>query len=336
MGLSLLALGSTLLRSRRPIGVLALSAASLALVVWLLTPSTYVATATFIPQGVEPGGSSVSGIAVALGVRVPDAEGLWGTPVYAELLRSRSLLGRLALDTMVVAEEGHRRVPIMDLLEIEAATPEWRLERAVRRLQRLVAASEDKKLNAVQVQVATEWPSVSLAVVQNLLRGINDFNIETRKSQATAERKFAEEQAVEAERALREAEIRHQDFLMRNRAMSTAVLTFENDRLQREVALRQQLYTSLLQNREEARIREVRETPVITVLDGPVLPVRPESRGWLKVLLVGGVTGLGVGVLIALLAGELASATRAQSAEALEFRRLLREATPRALRRRSP
>ena len=49
-------------------------------------------------------------------------------------------------------------------------------------------------------------------------------------------------------------------------------------RLQREVELQQQLVIGLAQQYEESRIREVRDTPVITVIEHPALPARADSR----------------------------------------------------------
>jgi len=249
-------------------------------------------------------------------------------------LRSRALLGPIALDTVAVVEEGGRRVAMPDLLEVRESSPEKRADRAVRALERIVTSREAKGLGAVEVTVTTRWPSVSLALAARLVRGVNQFNVETRKSQAAAERQFVEGRAGEAERALREAEDRLQSFLQRNRITGSPELEFARDRLQREVSLRQQTYTSLLQSREEARIREVRDTPVITVLEEPRLPVLPEARRVLLKGTMGGMAGGMLGVLIAFLAQGVAGARRQPSADAREFLQLVGESTPRFLRRR--
>jgi len=55
-------------------------------------------------------------------------------------------------------------------------------------------------------------------------------------------------------------------------------LLFERDRLQRVVSLRERVAASLAESNEQARIDEVRNTPVITVVDQPVLPAFPDRR----------------------------------------------------------
>jgi len=333
---SLLAVGSVLLRWRRTVVSLVVAGGFLGIALGLVRSRAYVSAATFIPQGSDA--STVSGLALAasqFGIRLPSsASGTWGPPVYVDLLRSQVLLEPIALDTVVVVEEGGRRAAVADLLRVGARRPARRTELAVRELARAVDAAEVRRLGAVRVSVSTRWPSVSLALSERLVRGVIAFNLDTRKSQAAAERQFVEGLAGEAERALREAEDRLQRFLQRNRAIADSPeLEFENGRLEREVALRQQVYTSLLQSREEARIREVRDTPVITVLEAPRLPVVGESRRLVSKGVLGGLAGVVLGLLVAFLGEELAGARRESSGEALEFFELVEEATPRFLRR---
>lgn len=334
--ISLFALGSVLLRWRRWIVVLGLSGAALGLVFGLLSHRVYVSTATFIPQSSETDATSALSLAARqIGIGVPSSGGVWSPAVYVELLRSHALLEPVALDTVVVAEDAHRRVALMDLLKIKAQTPELRVDRAVRALGELVSVNEDRAVDAVNLSVTTQWPSVSLALARQLLIGVNQFNLETRKSQAIAEREFVEAQAADAERALRDAEDRLEAFLERNRNYSgSPELGLARDRLQRDVTMRQTLYTTLAQNLEQAKIREVRDTPVITILDKPRLPVISESRRLLLKLVGGGAGGLILGVLIAFLGNALNGMRRDQSMAAVEFFGLAREVLPAFLRRK--
>jgi uncharacterized protein involved in exopolysaccharide biosynthesis len=104
--------------------------------------------------------------------------------------------------------------------------------------------------------------------------------------------------------------------------------------MQREVSRRQEVYTSLLQSREEAKIREVRELPVITVLERPRVPVVGESRKTVLKVLMGGLAAGMIGVVIAFVAHAMAGAKRESGDEAREFFELIDAARPRFLRRR--
>ena len=331
----MLTLAIVLLRRRKLIIGLGIAFALLGLAMGLTSTRVYESTATFIPQASE---ASVSGLAAAasqLGIRIPSSGGgSWGPPIYVELLRSSALLEPITDDTLTVVEQGGRRVALMDLLNVHDPNALKRTDAGIHALEKLVTVAEIRTLGAVRLSVATPWPSVSLTLAQQLLNGVNRFNLETRKSQAAAELQFVEVQAKETESALRAAEDRLQSFLQQNRAISgSPELAFERDRLQRDVSLRQQVYVSLLQSREEARIREVRDTPVITVLEDPRLPVVGKPRNSLQKGILGGIAGVLIGVMIAFLLERVALARSAPTNAAQEFFALAREATPRLLRR---
>ncbi len=309
----------------------ALFGAVLALAWGLLTPRHYMSSATFVPQASEA--ESVSSLAAAasqLGIGLPATGNAWGPPVYAELLESSPLLTAIAADTFVVAEDQGQRRALTDLLKIDGPTPALRLDRAVHALQKdVLAVSTDKNTNSTKVTVTTRWPSVSLALAQELLKAVAQFNLETRRSQAKAEREFVETQVKDAEHNLRTAEDTLQGFLELNRSVTGSPrLEFARDRLQREVGMRQTVYTTLMQSLQQARIREIRDTPVITMLEAPQLPIAAVSRYLAVKILLGGFTGTVIATLLAFLAMIASSARRLPSEDAHEFFGLLESTAP--------
>ena len=251
----------------------------LGLTLGLTAGQVYKSEATFIPQGAQDVGA-LAGLGAQFGIRLPSGGGnAWGPPVYVALLRSPTLLTPIATDTFPITEE-NRRAALMDLLKIQGPSEPVRAMYTVMRLQQIVRVDEDRRLNAVRISVTTDWPSLSYELVTRLVEAVNQFNLQTRRSQASAERQSADAQAATAERALREAEDRLQVFLQENRGglSATPRLQFTRDRLQKDVDLKEQVYSSLLQSREEARLREVRDTPVITILEAPRLAVVREPR----------------------------------------------------------
>jgi len=335
--ITLLALATIMLRGRRTILSMAAAGLVLGVAFGLLMPRTYTSTATFIPQDSEEGGSDIARAASQLGFNISNGSGGWGPAVYVELLQSRVLLEPIAVDTLQVPEEGGKRIAVSDLLDVSASGAR-KTDLTVRALGDHIAASEEKSLNGVKLSVTTKWPSVSYTLAERLVSGVGRFNVERRKSQAAAERQLVENLANEAAAALRASEDELQAFLQRNRGgtQGSPQLAFDRDRLQRQVDLRQQIYTSLLQNREQARIREVRDTPVITVLEDPRLPVVPESRKVVMKGIFGLIGGTLLGMLVAFLAQGLAGARIAPNKEEREFFELLAAATPRFRRRRAP
>jgi hypothetical protein len=233
------------------------------------------------------------------------------------------LLKPLAADSVIVREETGRKRAVADLLDVDGPDSPLRIHRTMTRLRKIINVVEDKNIAAVHVEVTTRWPSVSYELTQWLVRAVDRFNVQTRKSQASAERHFADSIASAAERALRSAEDRLQLHIQQNRVIaSSPEVAFERDRLQRDVAVRQQIYLALAQSAEQAKINEVRDTPVITLLDRPQLPIVPEPRRAILKTLVAGVLGVLIGAALGFVIDRLRDARRAGTEEANEFARL--------------
>ena len=299
---AVLPLANVLLRERRLLVRLPLTLAVLVVCVGLLLPRSYTAVASFAPQSAGGSLSSLTGLAAQFGIAVPTDEAANSPDFYADLLRSAQLL-RAMVDTSYVYLDGADtvRATLVQVFDISEATPERSREKAVKRLGQQMQVSTALKTGVVTV--AVEAPAADLAeqLVRSALDLVNAFNLRTRQTRATAERQFVEARVTEAQQNLREAENRLQAFLMTNRTFANAPqLQFQFDRLQRDVGMRQDVFTKLVQAFEQARIDEVRNTPVITIVEAPIRPVRPDSRHLaLKALLAIFIGGF-VGMLIAL------------------------------------
>lgn len=324
--LSLFAVGTTLLRNRwRLARWMAVGAILAALtIIWQLP--VYMASASFIPQGNDAARSGLAGIAGQFGVSLPVSNPTSTPEFYTRILTSHVLLESIASDTFVVKELGGRRIPFLDLFKIPRGTMMRRLELGVTQLNKIVSVSVDKGNAIVELSVTTPWRSVSLGIANALVSGVNEYNQRTRQGQAAAERRFVEGRVAMAGTDLRAAEDRSQAFLMKNRLFGgSPELAFERDRLQRDVSLKQQLFTSLTLAYEDARLREVRDTPVITLLEPPSAPTVPQPRGRLKRAFLGLLLGAFVGTLIVLTTAAMDRRRAEGNADASHFIDSLRD-----------
>jgi uncharacterized protein involved in exopolysaccharide biosynthesis len=243
--------------------------------------------------------SGLSALASQFGIGVTTGEPAQSPQFYAELLTSRELMGRLVADTFAVADG--TRGTLADLLAIRDDDPAKRREQTLATLAGRISTSVTRETGMVRLQVRTPWPDLSAAVADRLIALVNEFNLETRRSSAASVVRFVEEWLKDAEASLRSAEGEFRDFLEANRQFERSPqLVFENDRLQRLVAQRQQIYTDLQQSLENARIMQVRDTPVITVVERPEAPVYPDSRGVVLRVLLGLAIGAVAGIVIGL------------------------------------
>jgi len=303
----------------------------------LLLPPRYTATVTFVPEqrapsrggGAAGGGAGLVGLAGQLGIPL-GMDPTQSPRFYAEVLTSRELLSRVLLTKF--ADPRHPAagdsVPLLAILRVwggiwGAKSAADSLDRGVRKLARRVSARVDIQTYLVYLSVTTRYPDLSAAVATRFIEYLNEFNATKRESQARARRQFVEQRILDGARELHAAEDDLRRFHERNRAwQESPELSAEEGRLHMQVNILQEVYLTLRRDYEQARIEEVNDTPVITVVDPAVSPVR-QSR-WREVLvLLAFVLGGVIGVVGAWTGGRLDRLRREEQDGYREFTGLL-------------
>lgn len=300
---SMFYIGTVLLRRRGRILAFMLAGGILSALPVLFQGLSYTSKASFIPQQANGSQSGLQGLAGQLGISVGGGGSSPESPLfYSELLKSPVILRKIAQDSFAVDEVRGPRQSFLDLMRVAGGTPNARIDRGVDLLLRMMSVELGRETGVVSVAVTSAWPSISAKIANAAIDGINNFNLNTRRTQASDEREFTEARLGEARLRLRVAEDRLEDFLKGNReVLNSPQLTFQRDRLQRSVALEQEIVQSLAKSYEETRIREVRDLPVITVIERGLPPTKPHPRGRIKRVFYGLLLGALVGSLVSLL-----------------------------------
>lgn len=297
--ISVLSIVNVVLRNRGLVlGTAVLCFATL-VAVTLLKPRTFLSSSALIPKS-RNAASNLAGLAAQFGLAVPASEGTDSPDFYVELLQTRYILGQAVL-TKYDFDTAAGRVSgtLVDLYKIKGETSALRKERAIQRLRKDIE-TDVHKTGVLSLDVTMPYASLSEQVNRRLVELMQQFNLDTRQSQAGAERRFTENRLNETQRDLRESEDKLQAFLQRNRDYrNSPLLVFQEERLNREVSRQQQLYSSLSEAYESAKIEEVRNTPVLTVVEPPELPIRPKPRGLLKKGVLAFAVGSLIGILLA-------------------------------------
>jgi len=264
----------------------------------LLAPRQYQSQVSFVA---EQGGTSLdglAGIASEFGVRLPSSREGYGPEFYRDLATSRPI-AEVVLTREYESSFGVRG-SLLELARIDGDSPAERIENGVRWLsEKAVAVQFKPQTGVLTLQVRTRWPDVSRQAAETLLESLQDFNLSKRQSRARFEKEFLEDRVDSARRELENSEGRLQSFLEKNRSYENApMLLFAYERFQRDVVMRQGVYTSLVQAFEQARIEEVRATPVLTVLEPAHEAASSLSRGIMLKVAMGGLLGLLVGVAL--------------------------------------
>lgn len=286
----------------------------------LSQPRTWTSDASFTPQSASAGGTW-TGIAAQMGVNIGGADAGESPAFYAELIRSRAILGA-ALDSSYshLADGRETTSPLREILGRGVANAD-----PLQLLRAAVAVDTERETGIIRLSVTTEDPQLSREIGTTLLALVNEFNLDKRQHQAAAERRFVESRLAEARVELADAEVALQRFEESNRRIESPHLVLTRGRLQHDVILRQQLVTSLAEAFERARIDEVRNLPLITIIDRPALPRRSNARGTVIRSLIAIVLGFSIAAAYAVVRTAFETQATARP-DAELFRRLRHEA----------
>jgi uncharacterized protein involved in exopolysaccharide biosynthesis len=265
------------LRRHRRLVVLWCAFCVLAIViVTLVRGPTYTARTSFVPQS-RRNASLAAGVAAQLGFALPGQDQTQSPNFYSDLASSDLVLGAIADSGVLDATRHH--VALASFFDIDEKNPAIARARVVTALRGRMSANVVQKTGLVELGMKTKDPAVSANLLDGILGELERFNQGSRRSQAAAERRFTERRFDEVRGELNAAEQRLVAFLERNRDFENSpLLRFENDRLQRDVQLKQQVFQTLSQALEQARIDEVRDTPVLTIIEPPSPPPLRDGR----------------------------------------------------------
>ena len=265
-------------------------AASLGAIAAALWPKTWTATTTFVPeQALGSNNAGILGALGGLGSLLGDAGGGASalsklkdgpsTEFFADVLTSTELLSETLRTPFRDPETPAVQRPLLDLIDVSGSTPERRFGNGLRKLERKVLVNISRKSSIVNLSVTLRDPFLSAAVANRMLGLLNRFNLERRQRSSTEQRRFAEMRLATARVELDSAERLKQAFLESNRNYyASPRLMAMFDQLDRSLIVKEGILIGLTKTYEESRIAEVRDTPLLTVVDVATPPDRPLQR----------------------------------------------------------
>jgi uncharacterized protein involved in exopolysaccharide biosynthesis len=319
------AFATILLRHRGIIVTITLLAALIMVVSGLTEPKSYTTKVSFTARGAKSG--LLAQIANQYGLSIVGSDPGRSTKFYEELIRANEVLRAVAdRNYEVRTKKGVLRGKLPVMYGIKAGSREAEIDLAAVQLQSNLSTGSTLRTGIVSYFVSSPYPELTLQLAENILAELNTYNTERQQAQATLERTFIEKRLAESRAALTRAEDQLRTFRDSNRDYGRSpTLRLENNRLDREVTMRQSLYTSLSQAYDQSRIEEVRDTPSITVIEHPTAPSSADTSYGLRNTLLGAIGGLFIGIILAFVR-ERFNESKAEGSQVFEeFSRLKRE-----------
>lgn len=149
----------------------------------------------------------------------------------------------------------------------------------VKNLRERVGVSLNEETGIVSVNVRMPDPKVAAQVAKYTIGELTEYLVEYRTEKVLRDLEFVEEQLNKAEERFKDAQLALAEFTDSNQGNLTARARTEQQRLQSEYDIAFNLYNSLTQQFEQARLKVQEETPVFKVLQPVQVPVEDETSG---------------------------------------------------------
>ncbi|HEY4216013.1 MAG TPA: hypothetical protein VGM67_02685 [Gemmatimonadaceae bacterium] len=312
---------NVLLRWRVVIIVLPILFGAVAAVRALTRDVTYSAVTSFVSQS-QRTASPVAGLAAQFGVSLPTASANESPDFYVTLVNSLEVLRDVAAHRYSINGQPPRDLPtIWGITDPDSV---MRLQKTANSLSGRILTNIASRTGIVTVRVTTESAELSRQLAIEIVSELNTFNGEKRQSQARLERQFVEGQYAASTQDLRAAEDRLESYMRANRA--SPPFDFDRDRLRRDVDRLTAVNTTLAQSLSQARIEEIRQSPVVSTIESPLRPLRPDGRGLTRSTLLAMLAGLIVGFAIAFVREYFANVRLKRTDAFAEYVRLKDEA----------
>jgi uncharacterized protein involved in exopolysaccharide biosynthesis len=279
-----------------------------ALAASFIVPPVYRAKASFVANSSSASKLPNGGAASGVGGLISQLGGsLGGDPsespnFYIQLFRSRELLTRIAGSRFPNprTDTPNDSATLIDILRIAKKDPALRTEIAVKKLTKAIQSDFDVKTNLVSMSADMQWPELASQVANRLVDEVSKFNREKRGSRARSKREFLEARHDSAQIQLRAAEERQRFFYEQNRGfIASPSLKADEARIRRDVELSSDLFLNLQRQLEIARLDEINDAALITVIDTAVTPRKAQWPRYGALLFTATALGLMIGVLVA-------------------------------------
>ena len=263
-----LALFSAVWKKRKIISIVVAASTVVSIIISLLLQETFLSTTVLLPETDKSKLASLGGLsdlATLAGVNIGGGEGSL-VKLYPTIIKSEAVLKNV-IENTYQTKEFSRPVNLIEYWEIEEKTPGRSFEVALKTLRDELSVTMDNKTSVITLAVSTPEPQLSADILNAVTKELDSFIRSKRATSAGEQRKFVEARLTEVKGDLTKSENALKEFREKNRQVLSPQLLLEQERLIRDVQINATVYTELRKQFEIVKIEEVKNIPVINVMD---------------------------------------------------------------------
>ena len=291
-------------------------AVMIGLVIAFSIPKEYTATATIAPELSDNKGGGLSSLASLAGINLntssadaiypdlyPDIVG--STPFITKLFDVRIQDSDSKIDTTLYCYmNDYQRVPwwsvmisapfkgvgwFLSLFKEEEGEGEESIDRLdpfhltdneaiiTKELSKLISVSVDNKTGVTTIFVTMQDARIAACLTDTVMCRLQDFITEYRTNKARLDFQFQKELFEKKKKEYEKAQDDYARFADANKNIILLSYRAEQERLENEMRLAYQIYTSVAQQLQiaEAKVQEI--TPVYTIVEPATIPIKPSK-----------------------------------------------------------
>ena len=232
-------------------------------------------------------------LAMNFGVNMAENDQNFNIP---DVVKSRLIANKVINQTWV-AQSGLKKnlidlwninkKPFYNLFDNYVLDSSYVREKAINRFEDHIEISEDRLSGLITITATMEDPLISANIANFIGDQVQLYIQKENSAQSKKEKIFISDRLAIVKSELELAELALKDFKERNRGYEDSPELFMVfSRLFREVEVKKEVYLTLQQQLELARIEEVKQSPILHILDHAIPPSRKSSPNRVLFLVV--------------------------------------------------
>ena len=286
--------------------VITLLSISFAIVyLFFIAQPVYLTTAKLLPTGEDNSLSNIQGLASQFGLALPFQSGsnLSFSDIYPEIVKSRQLTGIVLEKKFNTRKFGQNQL-LKNILSRQYRLDKYDVDERFKRssdiLQDNIKVSKARLTSIVTLEVRGLEPEFAVDLANTIISESDKLQREFKTHQISDKRSFFEERIKDVKKDLENAQEALKEFREKNRQVQySPALLLEEERLTTEMDVKKEIFSTLKQQFELAKIEEVEEGATVQILDSPVAPYEQSSPKIFLSIFLSIFIGFGLSVLIA-------------------------------------
>jgi len=255
----------------------------------LLLPTKYSSNAVVFPQLPTTPVGNLAGLAAQFGLA--NFAGTLTLSFYDDVISSPTVLDSLLIRHYFALGPDTAATLLSDLGYTSGPLSK-RLEKGRKKLSHHISTTDDEAAGLVTLTITASSPELAVELADSALGIANRLTATALVQQASIQRAYLEGRLRDARQDLSDRENDLQRFYEENRTyQQSPALVAREARLHREADMSRDLYVSVRQQYDQARLSEARNVPSLSFIGVPTLPYKPD---WPKPLLNGVLAALAV------------------------------------------